>query len=333
MLQRARGYEGGGGSGRPGDDPLRLVFLGTPAFAVPTLEKLVRRGHLVSAVFTQPDRPKGRGQQAAQSPVKLAAMRLGIEVHQPERIRRDENVALLRDIAPDAIVVVGYGQIIPQSIIDIPRLGILNVHASLLPAYRGAAPIQWAIANGETATGVTIMRIDAGLDTGDILSTWETTIGPDETAPELGDRLAVAGADLLVRTLDDYAAGRVLPAPQDHGRATLAPILKKEEGRIDWNWPAAKIHCRARGFAPWPGAYTTFRGQTLEVWRCRVAEPAAGAPGSLHPQKRRLLVSCGDGASIELLELQLAGKKRIAAGAFLNGQRVVENELLGDGGL
>jgi methionyl-tRNA formyltransferase len=308
---------------------LKLVFLGTPEFAVPTLDRLVERGHTVAAVFTQPDRKKGRGQELGMSPVKEAALRLGIEVLQPARIRREESVDLLRAIGPEAMVVVGYGQILPQSIIDIPPFGILNVHASLLPAYRGAAPIQWAIANGESRTGVTIMRIDAGLDTGDMLLRWETGIGPEETAPELSARLSAAGADLLVEALEGLIAGRVCPRVQDHSQATYAPVLKKEDGEIDWEWPALKVHDRARGFLPWPGAFTSFRGQTLQIWRCRVAaEAVEGEPGTMHPRQRRLLVRCGEGTGLELMEVQLAGKKRISAESFLNGQRVVENERL-----
>src|SRR6266567_3820288 len=236
---------------------MNLIFLGTPSFAVPTLERIVAAGHHVSAVFTQPDRPKGRGGQVAASPVKETASRLGVPVLQPERIRRPEPVEQLKQMNPDAMVVVGYGQIIPQSIIDIPLLGIINVHASLLPKYRGAAPIQWAIANGETRTGVTTMRIDAGLDTGDMLLKWETEIGAEENALELGVRLAEAGAQLLVDTLRDNPA----PVKQDDAEATLAPILTKEDGLIDWKWPAHKIFNRSRGFLPWPGTYSYFRGQ------------------------------------------------------------------------
>src|SRR6266478_5235593 len=194
---------------------MNLIFLGTPFFAVPTLERTVAAGHHVSAVFTQPDRPKGRGGQVTPSPVKEAASRLGLPVYQPERIRRPEPVEQLKQMNPDAMVVVGYGQIIPQSIIDIPRHGIINVHGSLLPKYRGAAPIQWAIANGETRTGVTTMRIDAGLDTGAMLLKWQTEIGPEENALELGERMADAGADLLVETLARIEAGRIQPDPQD----------------------------------------------------------------------------------------------------------------------
>ncbi len=212
--------------------------MGTPAFAVPTLERIVEAGHEVVAVFTQPDRPKGRGQKDAMPPVKEAALRLGLPVYQPERVRRPEVVEQLRTLAPEAMVVVGYGQIIPQAILDIPPKGIINVHASLLPKYRGAAPIQWAIARGETRTGVTTMKIDAGLDTGDMLLKWETEIGPEETAVELGERLAAAGADLLARTLAEL--GSVVPQKQDEAQATYAPILKKEDGEIDWAMSAQR---------------------------------------------------------------------------------------------
>lgn len=309
---------------------LRLVFMGTPAFAVPTLEACVAAGHQVAAVLTQPDRPRGRGQQPAFSPVKEAALRLGLAVHQPERVRRPEVIEMLAGIGARAMVVVGYGQIIPQAIIDLAPLGIVNVHASLLPRYRGAAPIQWAVANGETLTGVTTMKIDAGLDTGDILLARETSIGPDETAVDLAARLAPMGAALLVETLAGLAAGAIVPRPQEAAQATLAPILKKDDGRIDWTRPAAEIHNRVRGFQPWPGAHTTFRGQALNIWKTRLAaETAAAAPGSIVAARRRLLVACGGGSGIELLEVQLEGRKRIPAAAFLNGQRLEDNEVLG----
>jgi methionyl-tRNA formyltransferase len=252
---------------------MRVIFLGTPAFAVPTLEKILEAGHTVLTVISQPDRPKGRSQALAASPVKEAALRHGLPVFQPERIKRPEVVAQLAEAAAEAMVVVGYGQIISQSIIDLPRYGILNVHASLLPKYRGAAPIQWAIANGETITGVTTMRIDAGLDTGDMLLRAETTIGPDENAIELGDRLAVMGADLLVETLARIEC--IVPQKQDVSQATYAPILKKEDGWIDWRLPALAIHNRVRGLLPWPGAYTRFRGQTLHIWKSKVKDAAA----------------------------------------------------------
>jgi methionyl-tRNA formyltransferase len=310
---------------------MNLVFLGTPSFAVPTLERIASERHRMLGVFTQPDRPKGRGGQLAASAVKETALALGLPVFQPERIRRPESVEQLRAMHPDAMVVVGYGQIIPQSIIDIPRLGIINVHASLLPHYRGAAPIQWAIANGDSRTGVTTMRIDAGLDTGDMLLKWETGIGPDENALELSERLAGAGADLLAETLDGIEAGSIQPEPQDGSKATLAPILKKEDGIIDWNWPASKIFNRSRGFLPWPGAYSFFRGQVFHIWKGRMAEQAAdGAPGRLVADHKRVFVHCGNRTLLELLEVQLEGRKRMPAGAFLNGQHLNENETLGE---
>ncbi len=309
---------------------MRLVFLGTPEFAVPSLERLAARGHEILAVYTQPDRPKGRGQQVAESPVKQAALRLGLEVRQPERIRRPEVVTELAALSPQAMAIVGYGQIIPQAIIDIPALGIINVHASLLPKFRGAAPVQWSVARGEPITGVTTMRIDAGLDTGDFLLQRETPIGPEEDAIALSRRLSAMGADLLVETLDGLARGAITPLKQDSTRATLAPILRKEDGLIDWNWTAREVYNRVRGFVPWPGAHTVFRGQSLLIWKSRVAEEqAAGPPGSMTVVGRRLVVACGGGTTVELLEVQVEGRKRIDAAAFLNGQRVHPGEWLG----
>ena len=303
-----------------------LIFLGTPAFAVPTLERIVDAGHRVSAVFTQPDRPKGRGGQLSASPVKEAALRLGLPVHQPERIRHADVVEQLKQLNPDAMIVVGYGQIIPQSIIDIPKRGIINVHASLLPKYRGAAPIQWAVANGETSTGVTIMRIDAGLDTGDMLAKWETEIGSEENALELGIRLSDAGAKLLVDTLRDNPT----PVKQDPNQATLAPILKKEDGQIDWNWPAEKIFNRMRGFLPWPGAYSYFRGQMFHIWKSRVSgEALQGEPGLMSAMEKRLLIACGERTELELIEVQIEGRKRMSGTAFMNGHHLKDDEKLG----
>jgi methionyl-tRNA formyltransferase len=303
---------------------MKLVFLGTPAFAVASLEQMARAGHEVAAVFTQPDRPKGRGQLTAMPPVKESALKLGLNVFQPERVRRPEVVEQLRAIAPEAMVVVGYGQIIPQSILDIPPLGIINVHASLLPKYRGAAPVQWAIARGETVTGVTTMRIDAGLDTGDMLLKWETEIGEEETAIGLGQRLSIAGAELLIKTLHEV---RVIQAvPQDDSRATLAPILKKEDGHIDWSRPAREILNRVRGFQPWPGCYGFLHGQRLHIWKAGQANVSL-RPGELSANGRRLFAGCGDG-SIELLEVQLEGKKRMQSAAFLNGNMIEPGEVL-----
>ena len=307
---------------------MRLAFLGTPAFAVPTLEACVTAGHEVLCVVTQPDRPSGRGQRLTAPPVKEAALRLGLPVWQPERIRRPEAVERLRAVPSDAMVVVGYGQIIPQAVIDLAPLGILNVHASLLPKYRGAAPVQWAIVNGEATTGVTIMRIDAGLDTGDMLLEVETAIGPDETAPELAARLSVMGARLLVEALDRIH--EISPEPQDPAQATYAPLLEKEDGLVDWRQSALRVHNRARGLQPWPGAYTTFRGQKLHLRRTRPQ-----LRGTEHPGPGRLLtlkppvVCCGEGA-LELIEVQLEGRKRIGGADFSNGQRLKDNEILGE---
>lgn len=303
---------------------MRLIFLGTPEFAAPALERTAAAGHEVLTVVTQPDRPKGRGRHNAMPPVKETALRLGLSVYQPERVRRLEVVEQLRKMAPEAMVVVGYGQILPQAILDIPPLGIINVHASLLPKYRGAAPIRWAIARGETRTGVTTMRIDAGLDTGNMLLKWETAIGDEETAAELSERLAVAGADLLVRTLADLPSIR--PEPQDALQASYAPILKKEDGHIDWHLSSQEILNRVRGFQPWPGCYSFRAGHRFHVWK---AAPAAIdlRPGEIRSDGQRMYMGCGNG-SIEFIEVQLEGKRRMTAADFLNGNTIQTGEFL-----
>ncbi len=306
---------------------MNVIFLGTPEFAVPTLRSLVAEGHRVLAVYTQPDRPKGRGQQPAQSAVKQAALELGLEVQQPERVRRPEVVAGLQAAHPALMVVVGYGQIIPQSIIDIPPNGIINVHASLLPKYRGAAPIQWALARGETVTGVTTMKINAGLDTGDMLLKWETPIAPAETSVELGQRLSAAGADLLIETVRALEAGTLVAQTQDNAQATLAPIIKKEDGLIDWTAPAHEILNRMRGFTPWPGTYTYFRGQRFHIWTASISGITTPEPGTLEVHGKRLVAGCGNGTAIELLEVQLEGRKRMPAQAFLNGNSIQDREV------
>jgi methionyl-tRNA formyltransferase len=300
---------------------LKVVYLGTPQFAVPALQAILAAGHQVLEVVTQPDRPKGRHHTPASSSVKLAAQAHNLPVYQPERIRRPESVDHLRALAPDVMVVVGYGQIIPQAIIDIPPLGIINVHASLLPKLRGAAPIQWSIVNGDRITGVTTMQIDAGLDTGAMLLRTSTPIGPEETAVELGERLSRMGAQLLIDTLDHNPT----PVPQNNAEATLAPILKKEDGLIDWNRPAQRIHDQIRGLQPWPGGHTTFRGSTFNIWKARVGS-AHLSPGEF---SRNGAVGCGDGTALELLEVQQEGRKRMDAKTFLNGLRLTDNEILG----
>ncbi len=308
---------------------MRVVFLGTPEFAVPSLRALAVE-HDVAAVFTQPDRPKGRGNKVAESPIKISAKALGLPIHQPDRIRHAPVPELLRSFAPELMVVVGYGQIIPQSIIDIPQHGILNVHASLLPKYRGAAPIQWAIANGETRTGVTIMQIDAGLDTGDMLLAQLVGIEPDETAPQLSARLAPIGAELLLEAMLQIEGGRICPTKQNEADTTLAPILKKQDGLIDWSRPAYQIYNRLRGFTPWPGAYTVFRGAQLSILRARPAESRGFAPGLLRVENRRLFAGCGAHTSLELIAVQPAGKNPMDAEAFLNGHKIRDNHSLGE---
>jgi methionyl-tRNA formyltransferase len=309
--------------------PLNLVFCGTPRFAVPSLEKLVDDGFRVHLVVTQPDRPKGRGLELVSSPVKESALKLDLPITQPDRIKaNDEFRDQLTDLKPDAIIVVGYGRIIPQWMLDLPPLGNLNLHASLLPKYRGAAPIQWAIANDETVTGVTTMRIDAGLDTGDILLQQDLPIAPNDTAETLAPRLASIGANLVVETLRRLQAGSVDPRPQDNSQASLAPILKKEDGLVDFSRSAADIFNRIRGFQPWPGAHTKFRGKTLQIVKAR---PAADAlpPAELDSTADRLRVGCGHNTSLELLEIQLEGKKRSSAGDFVRGYRPHPREKLG----
>lgn len=309
--------------------PLNLVFCGTPRFAVPSLEKLAAAGYRIHLVVTQPDRPKGRGLELVQSPVKQSAHKLNLPITQPDRIKtNDEFRSQLTAIKPDAIIVVGYGRIIPQWMLDLPPLGNINLHASLLPKYRGAAPIQWAIANGETVTGNTTMRIDAGLDTGDILVQQQLPINPDDTAETLAPRLADMGADLLVQTLRGLETSSIHPRKQDDTQATLAPILKKEDGLIDFSRTAPEILNRLRAFQPWPGAYTKFRGKNLQVVKAQLAnEPVP--PTKLKAIGDRLIAGCAKNTSLELVELQLEGKKRSSAQAFINGYHPKESEKLG----
>jgi methionyl-tRNA formyltransferase len=307
---------------------LNLVFCGTPRFAVPSLEKLAA-GHRIHLVVTQPDRPKGRGLELVQSSIKQSAQKLNLPITQPDRIKtNDEFRSQLSAIKPDAIIVVGYGRIIPQWMLDLPPLGNVNLHASLLPKYRGAAPIQWAIANGETVTGNTTMHIDAGLDTGDILLQQQLPINPDDTAETLAPRLADMGADLLVETLRGLEAGSIHPRQQNDSQATLAPILKKEDGLIDFSRPAQQILNRLRAFQPWPGAHTKFRGKNLQILNAQPAnEPVL--PSELKAFGDRLLVGCAKNTVLEILELQLEGKKRSSAQAFINGYHPKPSEKLG----
>jgi methionyl-tRNA formyltransferase len=309
--------------------PLSFVFCGTPRFAVFTLEELVKAGFSVQLVVTQPDRPKGRGLEVVPSPVKQSALQLGLPITQPNKIKNnDEFRAQLTAVKPDVIVVVGYGRIVPQWMLDLAPLGNINLHASLLPKYRGAAPIQWAIAQGETVTGVTTMRIDAGLDTGEILLQREMPITGDDTAETLAPRLAQIGADLMVETLRRLQAGSIEPRPQDSSLATLAPILKKEDGLLDFTRHASELLNRIRGFQPWPGAYTKFRGKSLHIWKAGLADNALPS-AELYLNGDRMLVGCGHNTSLELLEIQLEGKKRSSARDFVHGYRPEPGEKLG----
>lgn len=324
---------------------MRLIFCGTPQFAVPTLKHLLARSEFeVIAVITQPDRPRGRGQQLAISPVKEVALAASLPVHQPEKVRAPEVQQLLEKLVPDVIVIIAYGQIIPARLLSIPKHGWINLHASLLPKYRGAAPINWPIVNGATRTGLTTMRIDAGMDTGDMLLQREMEIGLSETAPELAARMSEAGAPLMEETLRGLAAGSIIPRPQNHAEATVAPILKKEDGRIDWNRSAEEIYNRMRGFAPWPGAYTTFRGQICQLWGEQVPDvtvlpelrnnqaiaTARSAPGTLLGAKDDWFVSCGNATLLRLQSVKLEGRKQISAAEFANGARLKPGERFGE---
>jgi methionyl-tRNA formyltransferase len=318
---------------------LRIVFCGTPDFVLPSLRRLIAEPDFeIAGVVTQPDRPRGRGQETHGSPVKDAAVAAGIPVYQPEKIKSNDGYEYFARLAPDAVVIIAYGQIISQRLIDIPRLGWINLHASLLPKYRGAAPINWAILNGETRTGVTTMQIDAGLDTGPMLLKYETDIAPDETAPELTSRLAEAGAPLVVETLRQLDRGDVTTERQDNSQATFAPPLKKEEGRIDWALGAQQIYNRIRGLQPWPGVFTRFRGKKCQIWGKPASQSVVGpgldsvprseflAPGSIHFLSNQVFVTCGESTALRLEYVQLEGRKRVTPQEFVSGSRLAPNE-------
>lgn len=314
---------------------MRLVFCGTPHFAVPSLKYLLKQAEIeVAAVITQPDRPKGRGQEISLSPVKVVAVEAGVPVHQPPKIRAPEFQPVLEALAPDAIVIIAYGQLIPARLLSIPKLGWINLHASLLPKYRGAAPINWAVVNGETVTGITTMRIDAGMDTGDMLLQQEISIGATETAPELAARMSEAGAPLVLETLRGLQSGAIQPRPQTHEQASTAPMLKKEDGRIDWNLSSQQVFNRMRGFTPWPGATTSFRGQSCQVWGEPFPALQTIAPG-LQPGNllvdegdahQNWLVLCGNATILRLAAVKLEGRKQITAAEFANGARLTSGD-------
>ena len=299
---------------------IRTVFMGTPEFALATLEGLIAAGLNLVGAYTQPDRPSGRGKQLTAPPVKHLALAHGIPVYQPLKLRLPEVVEELRALAPDLIVVVAYGQILPKSVLDIPRHGCINVHASLLPKYRGAAPINQAIIDGEVETGITTMYMDVGLDTGDMLVKRTTPIGPLETAGELHDRLALLGRAAMEETLARLCAGTLVREKQDDALSCYAPMLKKEQGQLDWSRPALELHNRVRGLDPWPGAYTFLAGEPLKLARTRPGDEAhAGAPGTvLGADTAGVRIACGQGV-LTVGELQLPGRKRLPAAEFLRG--------------
>jgi methionyl-tRNA formyltransferase len=309
---------------------MRLVFCGTPQFAIPTLKELLASGHTIELVVTQPDRVRGRDQDPTPPPVKVLAQEAGLPVVQPEKIKNNPDFrARLETIKPDAIIVVAYGRIIPEWMLNLPRWGNINLHASLLPKYRGAAPIQWAVANGEMVTGATTMRIDQGLDTGDMLLQRSFPIEPDQTAEQLFPLLAESGASLMRETLEGLEAGTIQPIPQDNAAASLAPILEREDALVDFTRSAAGIYNRWRGFQPWPGAYTLFRGKKLTLHRLIPAGSTAAPPGETMVEGNRLFVAAGSSTRLELLEVQMEGKKRLPVADFLRGAPPHAHERLG----
>lgn len=309
---------------------MRLVFCGTPGFAVPTLKKVLGAGHRVELVVTQPDRPSGRGMQLVAPPVKEMALTAGLPIVQPEKIKNNiEFRERLQAIAPDVILVVAYGRIIPRWMLDLPKHGNINLHASLLPRWRGAAPIQWAVAAGDIVTGNTTMRIDEALDTGDMLLQREMPIAPDQTAADLFPLLAEQGAELMVETLAGLEAGTIVPRKQDDSQATPAPILTREDGRVDFTRAAQEVYNRWRGFQPWPGAYTALGGKKLAIHKLTPVEPKQKLqPGEILIESGRFFVACGQGTWLELLELQMEGKKRMSAAEFLRGAQLKSGQSL-----
>jgi len=310
---------------------MKLVFCGTPGFAVPTLEAVLAAGHEVALVLTQPDRPAGRKMELQTSAVKKLALKHGLQVAQPERLKLNEDLkSQLQQIQPDAILVVAYGRIIPQWMLDLPRFGNINLHGSLLPKYRGAAPIQWAVANGETETGVTTMHLDAGLDTGDVLLEHRLAVGPDTMASDLFPQLSQIGAALVLDTLAGLEAGTITRKAQDHSHATLAPILTREDARMDLtDRTATEAYNRWRGFYPWPGAHALFRGKRFLVHRMSVSPNSPGLPaGALDWSTGQLLVGAAEGTALSLEEVQLEGKQPLAGIDFVRGFQLKQGEFL-----
>jgi methionyl-tRNA formyltransferase len=308
------------------DRPLRVVFLGTPAFAVPTLNGILRAGAELRAVICQPDRPKGRGLEAAAPPTKQWAIEHGIPAHQPEKVKQGRLRAIIEPYDPDLLVVTAYGRILPPEVLSLPPLGAINAHASILPKFRGAAPIQWSVARGETETGITIMKMDEGLDTGDILLIRTLAIGPEETAVDLSERLAKLGGEAIAEALPKIARGELPATRQDHSQSSLAPILKKEDGYLNLRLPATELFNRTRGFQPWPGAVLFLHGKPLKVHRARARSGReADQPGMIVSVGDALAIQTGEGV-FEVLEIQPEGKRRMTARDFLSGHRLSKGD-------
>ncbi|MBQ7540889.1 MAG: methionyl-tRNA formyltransferase [Clostridia bacterium] len=307
---------------------MRVVFMGTPEFSVPCLARLLADGYEVVGVFTQPDKPKGRGNQVTPPPVKVFALEHGVPVFQPRSMRDGEAMQILRQLQPELVVVTAFGKILPQEVLEFPKYGCINIHASLLPRYRGAAPIQWAVLNGETVSGVTSMQMDVGLDTGDMLLQRETAIDEDMTAGELHDVLSVLGAEVLSETLAALQSGTLHPEKQDDALSNYAPMLTKEMSRIDFTKPAAAVHDHIRGLSPWPTASLVADGKTLKVHRSARCADAGGLPGEVMESGRRLVISCGDGRCVELLTVQAEGKKAMTAADYLRGNPLPKGTIL-----
>lgn len=305
---------------------MRIVFMGTPEFAVPCLERLVADGHEVVGVFTQPDKPKGRGHKMQFPPVKEKAVEYNIPVFQPQKMRDGTAYSILKELDPELIIVVAYGKIIPQDILDLPKYGCVNIHASLLPRYRGAAPIQWCVLNGEKKSGVTSMQMDAGLDTGDMLIKAETDIGVNMTAGELHDALSVLGAEVMSQTIKKIVDGTLERTKQDDSLSNYAPMLSKELCPIDWTKPAEKIHDQIRGLSPWPVATASLNGEIYKLHKSENAGKTNGVPGEIVSVDGGLTVSCGDGNSIRILSIQAPGKKAMSCEDFLRGHKIEVGE-------
>ena len=309
---------------------MKIAFMGTPDFSVPCLAALAQSGHEIVGVFCQPDKPVGRKQELHAPPVKEEALRHGFRVLQPNSLRGGQGVALLEEIRPDLVIVTAYGKILPPDFLAYPKYGCINIHASLLPKYRGASPIHWAVMAGDRETGVTVMQMDEGMDTGDILLVKKIPIPPEATTEEMFDRLSVLGAEAMLEAIEQLEAGTLTPTPQDNALATNVGLLTKEMGEIDWNASAAEIHNRIRGLYSWPGAYTTESGKRIKLHRARLSDQSSGEPaGTVRVQGGKLLVTCGDRGCIELLEVQPEGKKRMDAAAFLNGRGIADGAVLG----